>query len=458
MKITQSEIVDMQTVLHVELQEEDLDPYLNMGYRRLVQQTSIPGFRKGKAPRRIIEGFLGRERLLSEVIDSMLPEAASRAIEDQQIEAGGAPNIELLDMAPVTFEATVPLKPQVDLGPYIELRVPEEGVEVTDEDVQARLEEMRNGMGRWEPVDRPPQMGDLVTMDAVSKIEDRVLLDVKDQSHLLQEDGSSYFPDLSQHLEGIPAGEDREFDIQIPGDFHDDSVAGKEAHFSVTVKEVKERILPDLDDEFAKGVGRGYQDLAELREGVAADLRTEAEGAETGRYREAAMTALVDGTSFELAEVIVEHEVKHLEQQQQTLLSRLNIRPDDYLRSINSTEDEMRLSMHNDAEERVKRAVALEELGRAEGISVSDDEVEQRVQEILSESDSRRRQPDKESVRRSVSQVLLAEKTMDRLVAITKGQGGAASAQDEGGQTEDTQDTQDDESKRDEGEASDKQA
>jgi len=131
-KITQGEIEDRQTVLRVELEDEDIATYLDQGYRRLVQRTSIPGFRKGKAPRRIVENFLGRESLINEVIDSMLPEVTTKAITEQELDAGGLPSIELIEMDPFTFEATVPLTPEVDLGQYSDIRVEQEAAEVTE--------------------------------------------------------------------------------------------------------------------------------------------------------------------------------------------------------------------------------------------------------------------------------------------------------------------------------------
>ncbi|MCH9009270.1 MAG: hypothetical protein IIC21_01430, partial [Chloroflexi bacterium] len=166
MKITQEEEVDRQTVLHIELDEEDLDPYLDRGYRRVAQRTAIPGFRKGKAPRRIIEQFLGREVLLNEVLDTMLPEVTGRAIDEQSIEAVGLPQIELLDLDPLTVKAVVPLVPDIDLGSYREIRVEEETTEVGEEDIQSRLEQLQHSMASWEPVQRPVVLGDMVTMKA----------------------------------------------------------------------------------------------------------------------------------------------------------------------------------------------------------------------------------------------------------------------------------------------------
>ena len=441
MKITQGEIEDRQTVLRVELEDEDIATYLDQGYRRLVQRTSIPGFRKGKAPRRIVENFLGRESLLNEVMDSMLPEVTTKAITEQELDAGGLPSIELLEMDPFTFEATVPLKPVVDLGQYSDIRVDQETVEITAQDVEERLEELRRKMATWEPVERPVQIGDLVTMNAKGVVGEQTILDEKDAVYFLDEDGVRPFPGFAPQLESLSTGEAKEFDLSIPDDFPDNAVSGKEAHFSVTVSEVKERILPELDDEFAKSVGDGdgYKDLAELRERTQSDLTSEAESVADREYRESATTALVDGATFELPELIVEHEMAHLEERQQMFLSSVNIRTDDYLTSIGSTEDEMRSNLRSDAEGRIKRSAALDELARLEDVEVSDDDVEERVQSVLSESNDKEDKPDPEELNDSVRRMLLAEKTVDRLMAIARGET-ATPAESNGDQAEDDQD------------------
>ncbi|MCH7786051.1 MAG: trigger factor, partial [Chloroflexi bacterium] len=176
MKVNQEEVIDRQTVLNIELEDEDLDPYLDRGYRRVVQRTVIPGFRKGKAPRRIVENFLGRESLLNEVLDSMLPEVTSQAIDRQELEAAGLPRIELLNLTPLTLKATVPLKPEIDLGAYREIRIDKDSAEVSAEDVQERLEQLQHSMASWEPVERAVKMGDMVTMEATGTVDERPIL------------------------------------------------------------------------------------------------------------------------------------------------------------------------------------------------------------------------------------------------------------------------------------------
>ena len=302
MRITESEVVDRQTVLHVVLQEEDLKTYLDRGCRSIAGRTSIPGFRKGRAPHHVIESYVGRDTVLNEVVDTMLPETASKAIAQQEIETGGPPSITLLGMDPVTFDATVPLKPLVDLGAYADIRVPQEEVEVGEEEVDARIHDMRQGMGAWEPADRPPKSGDLITMDATCTAADRTLFQGDDHEHVLAGNEPPPFTGLTQRLEGLPLGEVSEFDLEIPDDYEDETLAGQDAHFVVTVKEVKERILPDLDDDFAKELGRGFESLDELRENTADILRNEVEQMAERRYREAALNALLEGASFRAAQ------------------------------------------------------------------------------------------------------------------------------------------------------------
>ena len=442
MKITQEEIVDRQTVLHIELEDNDLDPYLDRGYRRVVQRTAIPGFRKGKAPRRVVEHYLGRESLLNEVLDSMLPEVASRAISERELDAAGLPSLELLELAPVSLKATVPLTPEVDLASYADIRVPQEAVEITEEDVDGRLDQIRHSQASWEPVERPVAMGDLVTIQAAGTVQGRTILDEKDAVFFLDEDGSRPFPGFAQNLVGVEGGAATEFELTIPEDFTDTRIAGQEAHFSVTVKEIKERVLPDLDDEFAKGVGDGFESLEELRAKTDEDLRAEAQSEADRRHREAVVAALLEGATVDLPPVMVEHETQHIQEDQERVLGQVNVRMDDYLRSIGKTEDEMGGEMRDQAVERLKRNFLISKVAEVEGLEVADEEVQERVESLLAESkEGQGRLQDTDELRSSVGRIILAEKAVDRLVAIAKGEEEASGDGD--GRTEEVPESED---------------
>ena len=451
MKITQEEVVERQTVLHIELEDEDLDVYLDRGYRRAVQHTVIPGFRKGKAPRRILENFLGRESLLNEVLDSMLPEVTGRAITEQELDAAGLPRIELVELDPFTVKATVPLTPEIDLGSYRDIRLTPESTEVTEEDVQERLDQMRHSMASWEPAERAAEMGDMVTMKALATVEGRTVLDEKDAVFFLDEHTTRPFPGFSQQLVGLPVDEPKDFALTMPDDYSDGTIAGKEAQFAVTVGEIKRRILPDLDDEFAKGFGDGYESVHALRREVEAELTKESENASEQKYRDAIVSALVDGATMELSPVLVEHETEHMTDNQARTLDRVNIRVDDYLRSIDKTEQEMREEMRDEAVQRLTRSFALSKATELEGIEVTDEEVEARVETILSESENRPDSiQDSDELKSSVRRMLLVETTMDRLVTIAKGEAPALDAPEkepaEDGKTDAEEETPDERS------------
>ena len=421
MIITQEEVVNRQTVLHIELEDEDLDPYLDRGYQRMAQRTVIPGFRKGKAPRTIVERYLGRESLLNEVLDSMVPEVTSRAIDEQALDAVGLPKIDVLDTDPFTLKAIVPLKPEVDLGAYRGLRVPEVAVEFEDKHVELALDQIRQSMGSWEPVDRSVQMGDTVTLDALGKAGDRTLLDDRDAVVFLDEHNTRPTLDFAEKLIGATIGERREFTVTIPDDYEDPEVAGQEASFSVSVIEIKERELPEMDDEFAKSYGDGYESLQALREKVEADLRAEADRRAEQEYREAVVDALVEGASVELSPVMVEHEVEHMEEERQRVLSRVNVRTDDYLKSIGKTADEVRDEMEAAAAKRLARTFSLSTVTELEAVEASDDEVEERVRSLLEDSGQESdEQQVTDELRSSIRQMVLSEKTVDRLITIAR--------------------------------------
>ena len=454
MKITQDEVVDRQTVLHIELEEQDLSSYLDRGYRRVVQRAAIPGFRKGKAPRSVVESYVGREHLLQESIDFLVPDVTDRAIAAQEIEATGRPNVELVDLEPVKLKATVPLSPDVDLGAYQDLRIEETTAEVSDDDVQARLDQLLREAASWEPVERPVQLGDMLTMNVVGTVEGNALLEETDAVYVAEEENALPFPGFSQRLVGAEAGAPREFDVEIPDDHTDPNLAGKQADFTVTVSDIKERLLPELDDEFAKGVDDGHESLAALRKGIETDLNEQAEKAQEAQYKEAALDELLKGATVELPPLLVDHELEHMVSRRDQFVDSLKMRMDDYLRFTGKTEEQSQEEMREQALERLSRSYALTTLAESEGLEVSTEEIDEKIAEIVSSRDDqaeriRPQDLESEEVRGSISSTLLVEKSLDRLITITKGKAlvvsgsGRGSSKDkketeQGGETVDT--------------------
>jgi len=423
LKITQDEIVDRQTLLHIELEDEDTAPYIDRGYRRLVQRVSIPGFRKGKAPRSIVENYFGREALLRESLDQMVSEVTSRAIEEQELETAGLPSIELLELEPVTVEAKVALTPTVGLGSYKELRVPEEPVETSEDDVQQRLDELQKGIAPWEPVERPVDLGDMITVTVQGTVDGKTMLDQKDSVIVVEAGSVVPLPGFAEQLAGTEVGVQKEFDLPVGDDHADASLAGKTVHFTATVSNVKERNLPELDDEFAKSVGDDYESLDALRDKIREEIEDEASKAATTRYREAALDELLKVATVELPSLLIEHEVEHMVERRDQFVERLNIRKDDYLRYTGKTEDEIKAEMKEQAIERLSRSYALAELAKQADLEMYDDEIDAEVTRLAdSGTDSvAGLSLDSPEVRSSVRETLLVEKAIEHLTEIAKG-------------------------------------
>ena len=444
MKVEREEVVDRQTVLNIELEDDDLDPYLDRGYRRIVQRVNVPGFRKGKAPRGIIERMVGRESLLNEVLDVLVTETTNRAIDDQELDSVGMPQIEMVDFEPVSFKATVPLKPDVDLGAYRDIRVEEEPVEFDeDEAVQQRLEDLRGRLATWNPVERPLEIGDMVTADVLMTSGGETVLEHSDYVALTGEEGLTRLPDLGEHLSGAQPGDQREFDLDLPEDFYLTAVAGKTVNMRVTVKEYKERELPDLDDDFVVSLGQDEETLEQLTERIRKEEREGAESRAITEFTEKALEALMENATVELPPLLVENGAEHAWYEQQEFMGRLGIRPDDYLRSTGSSEEEFLAQAQENVRERLVRSYAMTEFADLEGLDVTEDEAEARVRELLAENSLDREPTDEEIA--SIRNSMLSEKAMERLRAIARGEQPAeADDEDKAARNEDVPATDED--------------
>ena len=424
MKITQEEVADLQTVLNIELEEEDLPPYLDRGYRRVVGRVSIPGFRKGKAPRAIVENVLGRESLIREALDFMVSDVTAKAISRQNLAASESPDVELVDFDPVVLKATVPLRPTVDLGNYWDIRVAELLTNVTDEDVQNRLDIIRQESGSWEPVDRPVALGDMVTIDAAATVEGSEILNESDAVYLADAKNVLPFPGLPQQLEGAETGETREFDLEVPADHESEQIAGKTARFTVTVNDVKERRLPELDDEFARGFADGYDTLDALRESVRERLQGEFEARAEDTLRDDAVGDLVRGATIELPPLSVEREARRVLERRRRVAQMLGVPQEDLDRQSRMAGDELRELAREEAVRSLERAHALSTLAEAEGLKADPEAVEEQVEAVLNSGGSwRRDRPgDVERLRTTVKAELLERESIERLAAIARGE------------------------------------
>ena len=433
MKITQDEVVDNQTTLHIELEDADLAPYLDRGYQRIAGRVSIPGFRRGKAPRRVVEQALGREQLLNEVLDAMAYEIAEKAVAQSRLDAVAPLKIDELDMRDeVRVTATVPLMPEVALGDYRSTRIEFEVDEVTEEQVTDQIDRVRQSLGTWEKVERPARFGDLLTMNMRGFVEgdDRQMWGAGPQSFYLAEDGTSPLPGFSAEIVDASAGETVEFELAIPDDFQVEDMAGKPASFEIDVMDVYERSLPEMDDEFARGLPDGFESLEALRDEVRDALKQAADNQAQSNYEELVIAALLKDTAITPPPMMVEREAERLLSQQFGFLENNNIRKEDYLASIGKTEDELRQEAAGEATRRVAQSLMLNHLAEVERFEATDSEITERFNQVYAGVRMKRRE--RRGARETVDKMLRAEKAVRMLVSIAKGEDENADGAEDG--------------------------
>ncbi len=425
MKVTKDESAARQVTLTVALDSEDLEPFLDRAFRRNRSRVSIPGFRPGKAPRRIVEAFLGREALVRDSLDYIVQESLDKAISDEGLDIFGQPDVEVVDVDPVSFKATVPLEPVVQLGDLQQIDVTRETVEVTEEQVNKVLESLQYNAAPWEPVERPVQFGDLVSLDVDGTIGGRQVANDRGVDFLPDQDNPYPFPGFSIYLEGLSEGQSKQFALKVPEDYQDESIAGQDCTFDIKVLQIKAKNLPDLDDEFAKGVEEGYESLEALNASVRENLTEESNRMADREFQEKALDKVVSGASVEVSDTTTEREIDHILEEQARSQQGRDASVEDYLRNLGKSVEESREELRASAQERLSRYLVIRKLAQDEKLEVLPEEVDSEVDRLTSSagagSEAILRAFSSEEARSSLRNVLLTRKVLERLTEIVEG-------------------------------------
>jgi trigger factor len=421
MKVSTESLENRQIALNIEAEASELDKSLDEAYRHLVNEVSIPGFRKGKAPRAILVQHIGKKNLLEEALEHLIPQLYEQAIESQKLDPIAGPEIEVIQTEPVVFKAIVSLKPEVKLGDYHSIRLePSPEIKIAKKEVTAAMEELRERQGAWVPVDRPVELGDLVTMDIQANVDGKPWLNHKGILYEVDKDSRSPVPGFASHLQGAEKNKEMTFSLTIPDDYPIKEMRGKEGTFKVTVTEIKEKQLPELNDELAQGAG--YGNLEDMREKVAAGLRAKAEARNRLESRQKALDALVKISEVKYPPILEEEEITGLLRDE---AKRLGFRElTDYLKRVNKTEEELKQELRPIAQKRLAEDLVLGELAEEEKIEISSSEVDNKVDEIVNDAEDKEKARQFFSlpqVKQSIEQSLRTQKTMDRLLQIAIG-------------------------------------
>jgi len=421
MKVSTENVGNRQIALNIEAEDAELDKSLDEAYHHLVKEVSIPGFRKGKAPRAVLVQHVGKQSMLDEALEHLIPQLYKQAIESQEIEPIARPEVEIIKTEPVVFKATVSLKPEVKLGDYHGIKLePGPAIKIARKEVTAALEEIRERQGAWVPVDRSVELGDLVTMDIEANVDGKPWLNHKGILYEVDKDSSSPVAGFASHLQGTEKNKENDFNLTIPDDYPIKEMCGKESTFKVTVTEIKEKQLPELGDELARSAG--YDNLADMKKKLAADLRAKAEARNRSELRQKALDALVEISEVNYPPILEDEEITGLLRDE---AQRLGFRElGDYLQRSGKTEEELKQELRPIAKKRLTQGLVLGKLAEEEKIEISSSEVDNKVDEITNDAEDKenaRQFLSLPQVRQSIEQSLLTQKTLDRLLQIAIG-------------------------------------
>ncbi|MFC1994930.1 trigger factor [Chloroflexota bacterium] len=424
MKVTREKTENSQAFLAIEMETEEVEASLAASYVRLAGKTNIPGFRKGKAPRAILERYIGKDNVLEDALNHMLPQVYEKALKEQEITAIAQPNIEIDKTDPVIFKAVVPLPPTVKLGNYHGIKITPEPVETTEDSVDAVMEELRHQYATWEPAERPADFGDLVVLDVESDVAGKSFINQQGVQYQILRNSSSPVPGFADKLTGMKKDEDNEFKLQFPADYPREELAGKESSFKVRIVEVKQECLPELNDELAKQVSPDFATLDSLREQVTTNLKLRAEEKARAAFEEKVIEATVDLAEVEFPPVLVELEIDHLVSEQSRRLQMGTRGLEEYLKSINKTEEELREELRPLATKMVTNSLVLGKVAEEEKVEVTDAEIDadiaNMVERATDNKENMQKFLDTERSRESIRQMLITRKTIERLAEVTK--------------------------------------
>jgi trigger factor len=418
MKVTAETLEDSQVALNIEAEAGELNKAMDEAYRRLVNKVSVPGFRKGKAPRFILEQHIGKGSLLEEALEQLIPQLYKEAIDLQKIEPIDQPQVEIIQTEPVVFKAVVPVKPTVELGDYRNLKLQPEPVEITDEEIDAAVELKRQEQAVLTPVDRPVQFGDMVTMNIEANIEEKPFLKHKDIVYEVNKDSQVPLPGFAEKLKGAKKGKGKDFTLIMPLDHRVKEFAGKECFFKVAVTEVKEKQLPELDDKFSQTCG--YDNLTAMKEALYVDLKDKAKQLGEQRLSETAVDAVVEISQVHYPPILENKEIARILEREAHRLgfAKLN----DYLNATNLTEEKMRDSLRPMVKKQIARLIVLDEIARIEKIEINESEVDNQIDEMVKseegEGEKIRQFLQLPHMKESMQESLRRNKTADWLVKI----------------------------------------
>lgn len=385
MKATMEKIDNNKVVFEIEVPQAEVAKAVEKAYRKLAGKVNIPGFRKGKTPRNILERHIGKEAILDEAFEMLASPAYGAALEENNIEPVSRPEIDVVTLAEdkdLVFKATVVAKPEITLGQYKGLKVTEQAVEITEEQINSQIETMRQSHGKMVVAEGVAiEEGDFAIIDFEGFVDGVAFPGGEGKAHPLQIGSNTFIPGFEAQLIGVKAGETVDVNVTFPTEYHAADLAGKDSVFKVTVNDVKRQELPELDDEFVKDVSE-FNTVEELKADIKNKLEVTAIEKAAHEFRNEAIKQAVENAVVDIPEVMVEESISKMIEDLSANLESRGMKLDDYMKYMNADMNALRQNYHASALVGVKTDMLMEAIVRAEALEVSIEEIDAEISVI----------------------------------------------------------------------------
>lgn len=430
MQVTTEKLDKKQIELTIEVDEQKFEEGLQYAYKKIVKQINIPGFRKGKVPRKILEQRFGVEIFFEDAVEYIMPQAYIEAVEtlDESIVPVGKPEIDIVQLEPnkpFIFKAKVEIKPEVELGEYKGLELEKLDTAVTEEDVNKELEQLRQRHAQLEVVGEEGQVenGDFVVIDFVGKVNGEPFEGGTAEDYTLEIGSGTFIPGFEDQLVGMKLNEQKVIEVTFPADYHSEELAGKEATFDVTVKEIKRKKLAELDDEFAKDISE-FETLQELKNDIENKLKKRKEENAQNHLREQAIAKASENAQVDIPQAMIDTQIDDILQNFDLRLRSQGLSLEKFLQYSQQTQESIREQYQEDAKKAVKNQLVLEAIAKAEGIEVEEEDLEKEF-ERLAEMYNQKKEEIKEILTQqgqidAIKHSIRIDKAVDFIIANAK--------------------------------------
>lgn len=381
-------IENSEAYIEIDINAQELETGLEKAYRKVVKEVNVPGFRKGKVPREILENYFGKEILYQDALEFIIPSVYEKAVEDLEIEPIAEPEFDISNEIEsgktFTFNAKIPLKPEVVLGQIEGLEITIPKIEIKEEDVDKQIEEMRSRYTQLvEKTDEPTQTGDKVIVDFEGFIDGEPFEGGKGEDYSLEIGSGTFIPGFEDQLVGSKKGEQKDVKVTFPETYHVEKLAGKDALFRVDIKKVETKEIRELDDAFAQEISE-FETLAELREDTRKSMEEYADYQKKELIKREIMVKAIGNCEIPLPEAVINAQIDGMMKDLEQRISAQGLSLDQYLKYLNKTTEDLNQDMRPEAEQMAKSNFMLKKIIEEKGFATTDEEVDKQLEEMSS--------------------------------------------------------------------------